>query len=383
MTMKERLQHFPRGVHQLYHDCLLYKNIRDASQTPLNAWTRDHPFLLLRLRKQSNGTAESQTDASTLPLVDPSSGSNNAPWHYPQCLFFSLLYQNEVRRPPGRIPRRQHEQQRRLRVDLSMVLPLIVLWLPPIIGYLPLLLAIVAPRQVLSRQFLNEYEIRTFAALEYQQRHQYFASVSEHFWIATTTSNNGSQPFFSSSFPTLGNSDVAGPVIDPIQLFDDTDATDGTAVPQNPYRHFLSSVQTLPREYLMSLALALGIHQRLPVCLAHMVTQWCTPRWWLHYHINRHAQAVVTDDALLLEEGAANNRAAQLTDREVWDACLLRGLPIVPNDDTHEMRLCLTNHLIMMSSVKERLRPSHRSDEAFRLLTVHLPILRASHKSVR
>jgi hypothetical protein len=104
------------------------------------------------------------------------------------------------------------------------------------------------------------------------------------------------------------------------------------------------------------------------------------------------ARVVAEDDALLIEEGAHANHCRHLTDREVADACLLRGLPpsSTSSNDESEMRVVLSNHLATMALVHHELRracrgshgqqqqPPYAYTEAFGLLSLHLPILRAS-----
>ena len=47
-----RIKKFPDGVKRLYLDLLRYKSIHDASKTPLNAWTINHPH---KKRKEVRG----------------------------------------------------------------------------------------------------------------------------------------------------------------------------------------------------------------------------------------------------------------------------------------------------------------------------------------
>jgi hypothetical protein len=306
------------------------------------------------------------------------------------------------------VPRRQHEHQRRLVEDLHVVLPLVVAWLPPIVGYLPMALAVLAPRQVLTRPFWNEHEVRRYAAEESVQRHHFYREVSDLFWSATA-SGGVANGIDGPAFDTLGL-DAAGPVIDPRPLFAGLEGENGSrsggGAPANPYATFLASVDGLPDAYLVPLALATGSfasagstagsHEDLnrkvgggqTYLLPRLLAGWLAPRRWLRYRVRRMARAVADDDALLIEEGAHANDCQDLTDREVADACLLRGLPI-SNSSVEEMRQALSNHLAAMALVHHDLRrrklqavPSsscpYGYTEAFGLLSLHLPILRAS-----
>jgi LETM1-like protein len=293
---------------------------------------------------------------------------------------------------PGRIPRRQHEQQRLLVEDLHVVTPLVVAWLPPIVGYLPMVLAVMAPRLVLSRQFWNAHEIDLYAHQESHQRRRFFGRAAELFWSATTIRRR--EP----PLVVLG-SDAAGPVIDPRPLFagvfgtSNVEATDTDSQNENPYATFLRTVDGLPDEYLVPLALAAGSFANVggtgrdDFLLPRLLAGWCAPRRLLRYRVRRTARAIAVDDALLIEEGAHVHHCRDLSDREVMDACLLRGLPLSKN--ASEMRQSLSNHLAMIALVHlDASRQdsenrggggiTHRYTEAFGLLSLHLAILRTS-----
>ena len=66
-----------------------------------------------------------------------------------------------------------------------------------------------------------------------------------------------------------------------------------------------------------------------------------------------------------------------MTDQEVLDASLLRGLPVTLSRE--EMRLCLTNHLGMIRALKERVpseNEQRKPSEGLKLLTMHLSSIR-------
>lgn len=210
-TALERIKNFPRGVKMFLHDCLRYKHINDASRTPLNAWTINHP---LRPRKDIRD-------------------------------FF--VYDNEL--CPGRIPRRQYQLQRRLRNELRSVVPLIIVWIPPIIGFIPPLLAVLAPRQVMSHHFHNHYELRAFAQIEYRQRRSVFDDVAAHFSSAFR---------MNIQVPLSGGGrsieeDGAGPITDPLAIYaafadHPTGPPPSLEIPRGIY----TSVNDIPRDYLVS-----------------------------------------------------------------------------------------------------------------------------------
>lgn len=366
MTMGERIRYFPIGAKELMKDCMLYKNIHDASRTRLNAWTIKHPFL-----RNTNGRSDG--------VIQEQNGF--------------MIHNNEIR--PGRIPRRQYEEQRRLEQDISFMIPLLLLWIPPIIGYLPLILAVGAPRQVLTRQFFNDYEIRWYALLEDQQRRRVFPQIQELFWNQVTTerSSRNLGLLGGTSAATQRESDAAGPIIDPLFLYpvfaDPSLSTSGEITYADSEHHvnkllpgalhsILTNTATPPDKYLVPLALAIGINQNLPAWLSESLTMYLLPNRWLRMRIRRQAIAVAEDDWLLLLEGHDQNECQSLRPFEVQDACLMRGLPV--NVSEEDMRECLTNHLKMIASVRGRLRKPPTTVD-FGLFTLHLSIIRDYFKN--
>lgn len=277
MTMKERIVHFPKGVFRLMKDCLLYKLIHDASRAPLNAWTID------RSSYKSNMAHDSY-----------------------------YIYSVCVR--PGRIPRRQYEQQRRAVVDIGALAPIILLWIPPIIGFLPMILGVTAPRQVLSRQFHNKYEIYHYAEIEYQQRKREFPGLTKMLWNTTVLGHRAGDLDTPSD-----KEDAAGPIIDALPLYSMFANETGFPSKRQMQRGVLQSVELFPREYLVKLALVVGVNQNLPGWLCPVVTEW-SPKRWLQYRIRQMAQIVSEDDRRLLLELYDEDGCSSLTDIEALDA---------------------------------------------------------------
>jgi hypothetical protein len=81
-----------------------------------------------------------------------------------------------------------------------------------------------------------------------------------------------------------------------------------------------------------------------------------------------------------LEEDHALNGCHSLTDIEVMEACLLRGLPIT-NDPIEDQREYLTNHLKMVEHVKKQV--GDEITEGFKLFTLHLAPLRYHLKRLK
>lgn len=365
MTLMERAKRFPVAVQQIYKDWQLYRNIDDASHTKLNAWTLNHP-----LRPSTN-----LSNATVASFVSDA-GKQRA----------------------GLVPRRMMEHQRRLKQDLAIVSPLVLIWLLPIIGYLPMILAFVAPRQVLSRHFWNEHEIQLYRQVELEQRKLAYAKVADMFF--QNVANQVTDAMALDRAILRSDRDAGGPLLDLDPLYeifiaqdDDTQAKTHSSNASSSFS--LVSLNRLPRDYLVQLSLAIGIHQRLPSYWAIMLTQF-TLSYVLKLRITHIAQAVARDDAMLLLERAnlshdLSDWMAQLTDEEVRDASLLRGLPV--NGSLADMRLCLNNHLDMVQPMHQRIlqgleQKEHQDGESHAhdtpelqqrlgLLTLHIPLLRS------
>jgi hypothetical protein len=144
---------------------------------------------------------------------------------------------------------------------------------------------------------------------------------------------------------------------------------------------FLSHSFALFSFLQVKFSLAIGINQFLPDWASSWVAR-VSPSWWLRREINRIAYIVCHDDELLLQENHALDGCHSLTDMEVMEACLLRGLPITSNTSGQnhppvedDQRESLTNHLKMVEHVKKQMG-NHDITEGFKLFTLHLAPLR-------
>ena len=271
----ERVWNFPRGAKQLYLHALRYKNIHDASRTPLNAWTIDHPWKKTKAwHEDENSESVGRKDEENSSSKNNDDGMNESVSTKKKIMnkFGFLIYGNERR--PGRIPRRQYEQQRQTMEDYKLMGILLALWMPPIIGDLPVLLAAFFPRQVLTRQFHNPYEWEAYAQMEYSQRKSAFIALGDQFWgtILPPAPRTLSLLFQSMAHADKEHrEDAAGPMIDAIRLYapfvdhnhgraeeQSTSAANSTSSgasksKRNPANVLSGSVYKLPREYLVSL----------------------------------------------------------------------------------------------------------------------------------
>lgn len=251
-----------------------------------------------------------------------------------------------------------------------------------------------APRQVMSRHFHSNYEILWYCAIEYSQRKESFVPLGDLFWSSFPHINIHKvvQMEGAEAYP----SDKAGPILDARLLYaafcphkgsshdqyhgvvPSSKATAAllTGMPHGVYM----SVYDLPREYLVKLSLSVGICQQVPGWLSKLLVH-VSPSMWLRRQVNRISEVVCHDDALLLEEGHHCNHCASLTDEEVTDACLLRGLPVEMDDPIEVRRECLTNHLKMIAQVKWSM--DGPMDRSFQLFTMHLAPLRYHLKTLQ
>jgi hypothetical protein len=255
-TRLERITNVPRDVEKLYHHALRYKSIHDASMTPLNAWTSNHP---MKGHKNSNNnnsmhraTAAQPEDSSFRTLLPANQG-----------IWGGWLTCNQQPRP-GRIPRQQYQQQLQTIEDFQTMLPLVALFLVPVIGYLPAVIAVSAPRQILSRQFHNAYEWEIFSQINFAQRKAAFMELGDLFWSTSLLPSPRGQHLFQTTNAATDCSnekegerhDDTGPHLDLLDLysaFDDIRSPPTFAARHNPKRR-LGPVRDLPREYLVRMA---------------------------------------------------------------------------------------------------------------------------------
>jgi hypothetical protein len=225
----------------------------------------------------------------------------------------------------------------------------------------------------MSRQFNNDFEILLFNQIEFNQRKEYFMELGKLFWRKFSMTD-ARKNYFEDCFR-----DEAGPIIDGMILYSAFCSYDPN--PENPLAlpfGVFTSVWDLPREYLVTLCLSIGVCQQWPGWLSKWVVAF-TPSMMLRRQIQRISAIVCHDDALLLEEGHDLNGCESLTDQEIDDACLMRGLPVLM-DDRMEMRRLLTNHLKMISNVKRHMNEAIH--EGFQMFTIQLNPLRYHLKMV-
>lgn len=250
------------------------------------------------------------------------------------------------------LPWRVSVQHRQIIHNFSRMFGLVILWIPPIIGWIPTILCIVAPRQTFTRHFHNHYEIVHFAILEQKERRNVIQKVLFQFFGSSSYGKNVArserefldhfQRFFSFAEETIT-------VKDPIDLYE---AIFDLSARESTKRAVTSSfdLDQLPTSLVRNLAAAMGLSTFLK------------PNIFLLPELNRVLATVVEEDAQLLVEGYDRTQCKNLSDQEVLDACLMRNLPIAmsadgnleagPNVVDYEaMRKSLTHHLQTVSLI--------------------------------
>jgi LETM1-like protein len=335
MTLWERTKSFSNGVYRLYQDYVLYSNIHESARTAVKT----------HLHNWSKRSMLRQSMENSLSAI---------------------------------IPWRQQAQQRQFLSGFYTVAPVVTLFMLPVVGYLPMLLSIVLPRQLLSRHFYNEYEILHYNQLAYQQRLPFYKEV-QWFWpkqIARST-GDGTDPASSA------NADLF--------TFYQTYFMEERNSTSAKHSFSLAGLDRYPRDYLIALALSSGLYSTLPAPLPHWSAANGTPTWVLRRFLRQLAHTIAHDDTVLLHEEhiMANSSGARdvnmfvdtMTTVELMDACLLRGLPIV-HVSKGEMRTALSQHLQIIAEVRKIHVPSPvvsenvLHQERIGLFAVHLPILR-------
>jgi hypothetical protein len=274
------------------------------------------------------------------------------------------------------VPRRQLEQQRQLHRDLQKVIVPVAIGALPAIGNVFLVAMAMAPRFFLSWHFFSEDQYRYFVSLEYRDKKQGLQLAGDAVlnsiglgraeinvaWNSLQTSNN--------------NNDVdrAGPIFkDVLPLYD---LTPGTSVKKSYGKldlfqsKILNVSSNIKRDQLVLLARA-----RLPSPMVSIL-----PSVWIRMQFKSLVNDIVQDDMVLLKEKQHINQCSFLTNKEVLEACLLRGLPCGLDVNFEEMRACLANHLVMMKQILESHgRKGIESDKAA-LFILQFPAIRYAMK---
>ena len=283
---------------------------------------------------------------------------------YPEQNFYASSNYLSTRRP--------QEQLRQISRDLQVTLPTVAAFaFIPFVGYSFLLLGMMFPRLLLSRQFHTKKQRWDFATKEFGERRVYFERLNTDFWGSCMRSmpalaDGGNSlnillqrdpiPQFLEPL-TYHGKDAGGPLLTEssinllYQLF-------------HHGGHKAASISTLQNTHIHSLSLVnnLAAPLLLPSSLSPLFLQTCLPSRYLQYKLTNLAEDMIMDDAALIEEGQIDIECSGMTEEEVLDACWMRGLPVGrfancsgskldscgEDEVVQMMRSILTNHLQMM-----------------------------------
>ena len=382
MSYYQRTVTFSNSIYQLYLDYLLYQNIHDAFQTAStgnqhdrHAWTQRYhvlcdPSRRLPYRSNNNNNNNSTVTKSAVALI------------------LQQQQRNTYRYAPNlMVPYRAQEQQYQFIQAIQKVTPTVILCMIPLIGYVPMLLAILLPRQLLCSHFYNHYEILYYNMLQYQQRIYYYNNNDDHPTTNTVPSylqrtlQKYQQP--QQQLKELSSSNWTS-IDDVMALYRwcVTTTTTSNDIPsqtdETTTHHFLH-LPTYPRDALIHLALATGICSTTITnhTLQYYIATYCIPTFLLQHHIHSTVQRIVKADQMLLcEEYLASMSSntsnavssfveTSMTDIELSNACLLRGLPTTMaclttningspcNPPPHQEQMCqsLKEHLNIVASL--------------------------------
>lgn len=269
----------------------------------------------------------------------------------------------------GTPPRRQQAFQRKLSKELrNVAVPVVGYVILPIIGNAFVVLAIAFPRVFLSWHFLTISQVRRFANDEHSFRVLHRQDVADFFWDTLAARED-----VASLKRGLENADVlgrdsGGPVYaDVMGLLDIFTGENG-----------LGSIEGLPDSHLLSLIRSSDA-LRPPFALTSALIG-VIPSRFAARQLDSMTEDMIKDDALLLDEGHADNGCSELTVEELIDAILLRGLPADMSVESAEMRRCLTNHLCMVRQLPQAKETSAKDLARRKVFLLHLPAIRENAK---
>ena len=416
MGALERARRFPNAMMALVVDDIVrYQTIIEAKNTAMNSWKVESEVSSgRRTRLVGGGSKPLQVlskgeRAHALSLLLPESRE----YHYGDGLdqLLSLTSKDHRMTHSTIMPWRQRQQQQQTIEDLSRLTPLILLWIPPILGFIPTILAIAAP-QTFTRHFHNRYEVLQYSLIEEQQRRNEFTAVLGEGFGANSKELLERISHFFVSTPRGGENrtdQLAIAINDPIGLYETL--FEFSSVFHRGRLAVCSSLDELPARYLQRLSVAMGT-QSIGIPSVNQMMASVTPAPILRSQIRKGLFNLVESDALLLVEGHDQSKCASLTDQEVFDACLERNFPIALTGDIgkgpevvnyNAMRRDLTDHLQYMASVHQHVldkmlmrrneQPSKErqdihalsetSKERLGMFTVHIGILREHFKRQR
>ena len=365
------VRHFNNGLSRLKSDFLMSLHIRDADESRIH------------LNRKLDKTQNVESEEKNLKLVE-------------------RRHRLLSKHLPPLTTRRSVRHVVQIRKDLQTTLPTVLGFLIPVAGYAFLILGLMFPKVLLSRQFHTKEQRREFAMEEFGFRRSWFGDVSRDFWGSFMKI----QPKVDQAGSNARKMDTAGPILNEaymIYLYELCQkTTPGDSQASNAFHD-------LPISQIHSLALACNLPSILPLPapVSSELLRFCFPRRSLETRLTAMAEDIIIDDATLIQEGFFANECSNLSEDELTSACLARGLPVgrfardgsSNEEEADSMRRLLTNHLKMIQyamMVRETLSVhGHKlltggvgigskrdlvRDHALHLLVLHLAAIRSEMK---
>jgi LETM1-like protein len=201
-----------------------------------------------------------------------------------------------------------------------------------------MVLAIAAPRQVLSRNFYNVFEMLDYMTIADRQRRHHWPVVQERVWQSIAQQEEDCQ----AAIVELLLSRQNGPKSDHTVRTEPIVIADAETVRW----WFYQTMPLMPplldrRDTLVPLAMSVGVHSSLPPMVGRL-----SPTQWMRRQIMYWADSVANDDQRLLAE---RDTLHQLSRVELIEACFRRALPISAGLDDDALRRSLDQHLELVS----------------------------------
>jgi hypothetical protein len=207
-------------------------------------------------------------------------------------------------------------------------------------GYLPMFLAIAAPRQVLSRNFHNVYEVLEYMHLADRQRRKHWPTLREL--------------VMGQSSLVVPKDDDSSAAIQKLlqQNVEEEESGQRDAETVQWLRRAMPVVLPLlldRRDTVVPLALSVGVYSSLPPLVGEKFAVPLSPTSWLRRQILQWADGVASDDRQLLAERPGIS-ILQLSHVELVEACFRRALPTQGRDDDI-LRRSLLRHLELVAQL--------------------------------
>jgi hypothetical protein len=208
-------------------------------------------------------------------------------------------------------------------------------------GYLPMFLAIAAPRQVLSRNFHNAYEVLEYMHLADRQRRKHWPKLCERVMGLSRVVPNDDDDSSAAIQKLLQQNE---------EEVEDSGQRDAETV---QWLHRAMPAVVLPlldrRDTVVPLALSVGVYSSLPPLVGEKFAVPLSPTSWLRRQILQWADGVASDDRQLLAE-RPDISILQLSHVELVEACFRRALPTQGRDDDI-LRRSLLRHLELVAQL--------------------------------